>query len=285
MPQDRIVIVALLANEDARRNAKKYLATVTPASFPVILLVEGQELEARDRQRLDHAQHAALLAPVASIAKGWLDELLVIVKQYPDSVVVPGSPNVNGPQRMILEEHQSVRNLKDQGPYAVNIRKHFANITQPIHYATDLVACARGSWVREALDTGGTTSREAFSTLYRDRPLLLAQGAAVFSSEVKSQLIPGAPITSPLVSLCMIVKDEEEVIADALDSALGILFLGERKFGIFIISEGRVIPLLLIALDHLFGIVISTNCWVPRSKGQNCKSLCRGGTAVEYSGL
>ncbi|WP_276961322.1 tetratricopeptide repeat-containing glycosyltransferase family 2 protein [Ferrimicrobium acidiphilum] len=222
MPQDRIVIVALLANEDMRRNAKKYLTTVTPASFPVILLVEGQELEARDRQRLDNAQHAALLAPVASIAKGWLDELLVIVKQYPDSVVVPGSPNVNGPQRMILEEHQSVRNLKDQGPYAVNIRKHFANITQPIHYATDLVACARGSWVREALDTGGTTSREAFSTLYRDRPLLLAQGAAVFSSEVKSQLIPGAPITSPLVSLCMIVKDEEEVIADALDSALGL---------------------------------------------------------------
>ncbi len=222
MPQDRIVIVALLANEDARRNAKKYLATVTPASFPVILLVEGQELEARDRQRLDNAQHAALLAPAASIAKGWLDELLVITEQYPDSVVVPGSPNVNGPQRMVLAEHQSVRLPKDQGPYAMNIRKHFANITQPIHYATDLVACARGSLVREALDTGGTTSREAFSALYRDRPLLLAQGAAVFSSEVKSQLIPGAPITSPLVSLCMIVKDEEEVIADALDSALGL---------------------------------------------------------------
>ncbi|MHB1733760.1 MAG: tetratricopeptide repeat-containing glycosyltransferase family 2 protein [Ferrimicrobium acidiphilum] len=222
MPQDRIVIVALLANEDARRNAKKYLATVTPASFPVILLVEEQELEARDRQRLDHAQHAALLAPAASITKGWLDELLVIAKQYPDSVVVPGSPNVNGPQRMILEEHQSVRNLKDQGPYAVNIRKHFANITQPIHYATDLVACSRGAWVCEALDTGGTSSREAFSALYRDRPLLLAQGAAVFSSEIKSQLIPGAPMASPLVSLCMIVKDEERLIADALDSARGL---------------------------------------------------------------
>jgi glycosyltransferase involved in cell wall biosynthesis len=222
MPKDRIVIVALLANEDARRNAKKYLATVTPASFPVILLVEGQELEARDRQRLDNAQHAALLAPAASITKGWLDELLVIAEQHPDSVVVPGSPNVNGPQRLILEEKQSVRLPKDQGPYAVNIRKHFANITQPINYATDLVACARGSWVREALDTGGTTSREAFSALYRDRPLLLAQGAAVFSSEVKSQLIPGAPITSPLVSLCMIVKDEEALIGDALASAQGL---------------------------------------------------------------
>ncbi|KJE75633.1 glycosyltransferase [Ferrimicrobium acidiphilum] len=222
MPQDRIVIVALLANEDMRRNAKKYLATVTPASFPVILLVEGQELEARDRQRLDNAQHAALLAPAASITKGWLDELLVIAEQHPDSVVVPGSPNVNGPQRLILEEKQSVRYLKDQGPYAVNIRKHFANITQPIHYATDLVACSRGAWVCEALDTGGTSSREAFSALYRDRPLLLAQGAAVFSSEIKSQLIPGAPMASPLVSLCMIVKDEEEVIADALDSARGL---------------------------------------------------------------
>jgi hypothetical protein len=222
MSQDRIVIVALLANEDARRNAKKYLATITPSSFPVILLVEGQELDARDRQRLDNAQHAALLAPAASITKGWLDELLVIAEQHPDSVVVPGSPNVNGPQRLILEEKQSVRLPKDQGPYAVNIRKHFANITQPISYATDLVACARGAWVREALDTGGTTSRETFSALYRDRPLLLAQGAAVFSSEVKSQLIPGAPITSPLVSLCMIVKDEEASIGDALDSAQGL---------------------------------------------------------------
>jgi glycosyltransferase involved in cell wall biosynthesis len=222
MPKDRIVIVALLANEDARRNAKRYIATVTPASFPVILLVEGQELEARDRQRLDNAKHAALLAPASSIAKGWLDELLVVAEQHPDSVVVPGSPNVNGPQRMILGEKQSVRLPKDQGPYALNIRKRFANITQPIHYATDLVACARGSWVREALNTSGTTSREAFSALYHDRPLLLAQGAAVFSSEVKSQLIPGAPITSPLVSLCMIVKDEEEVIGDALDSAQGL---------------------------------------------------------------
>jgi glycosyltransferase involved in cell wall biosynthesis len=129
---------------------------------------------------------------------------------------------VNGPQRLILEENQSVRLPKDQGPYALNIRKHFANITQPIHYATDLVACTRGSWVREALDTGATTSRETFNALYRDRPLLLAQGAAVFSSEAKSQLIPGAPITSPLVSLCMIVKDEEELIADALDSARGL---------------------------------------------------------------
>jgi hypothetical protein len=222
MPQDRIVIVALLANEDMRRNAKRYMAAITPASFPVILLVEGQALEARDRQRLDSAQHVALLAPAASITKGWLDELLVIAEQHPDSVVVPGSPNVNGPQRLILEEKQSVRYPQDQGPYAVNIRKHFANITQPINYATDLVACTRGAWVREALDTGSTSSREAFSALYRDRPLLLAQGAAVFSSEIKSQLIPGAPITSPLVSLCMIVKDEEASIGDALDSAQGL---------------------------------------------------------------
>jgi len=222
MPQDRIVIVALLENESRRRNAKRYIATVTPTSFPVILLVEGQELEARDRQRLDNAKHAALLAPAASITKGWLDELLVIAEQHPDSVVVPGSPNVNGPQRLILEEKQSVRYPNEQGPYAINIRKHFANITQPISYATDLVACARGSWVRQALDAGDTTSHKAFSALYRDRPLLLAQGAAVFSSEAKSQLIPGAPITSPLVSLCMIVKDEEEMIADALDSAQGL---------------------------------------------------------------
>jgi glycosyltransferase involved in cell wall biosynthesis len=222
MPQDRMVIVALLANEDARRNAKKYIATVTPASFPVVLLVAGQKLDDRDRTRLDNAKHAVLLDPAASIARGWLDELIVIAEQNPNSVVVPGSPNVNGPQRFMLEEKQSVRYPQEQGPYAVNIRKHFANITQPIHYATDLVACARGSWVREALDLGLETSREAFTALYRDRPLLLAQGAAVFSSEVKSQLIPGAPITSPLVSLCMIVKDEEASIGDALDSAQGL---------------------------------------------------------------
>ena len=222
MPQDRIVIVALLANEDARRNAKRYLPTVTPASFPVILLIEGQELDARDRQRLDNAKHAALLAPAASITKGWVDELLVIAERHPGSVVVPGSPNVNGPQRLILEEKQSVRLLKDQGSYAFNIRKHFANITQPIGYATDLVACARGSWVREALEKGGTSSQPAFSSLYRNRPLLLAQGGAVFSSEIKSRLIPGAEITSPLVSLCMIVKDEEELIGDALESARGL---------------------------------------------------------------
>jgi glycosyltransferase involved in cell wall biosynthesis len=217
-----MVIVALLANEDARRNAKKYIATVTPASFPVVLLVAGQKLDDRDRTRLDNAKHAVLLDPAASIARGWLDELIVIAEQNPNSVVVPGSPNVNGPQRFMLEEKQSVRYPQEQGPYAVNIRKHFANITQPIHYATDLVACARGSWVREALDLGLETSREAFTALYRDRPLLLAQGAAVFSSEVKSQLIPGAPITSPLVSLCMIVKDEEASIGDALDSAQGL---------------------------------------------------------------
>lgn len=222
MPQDRMVVVALLTDESARRNAKRYIATVTPASFPVILLVEGQQLEDRDRARLDNAKHAALLDPAASISRGWLDELIVIAEQHPDSVVVPGSPNVNGPQRLMLEEKQSVRYPHEQGPYAVNIRKHFANIIQPIHYAVNLAACARGSWIREALEAGGTTSCDVFTTLYRNRPLLLAQGAAIFSSEVKSQLIPGVPITSPLVSLCMIVKDEEDSIGDAIDSAQGL---------------------------------------------------------------
>jgi len=222
--QPTLAIVALLANEEARRRTKRYLATVTPSTFPVVCLVEGASLEPRDRERIERATHAIVVAPVASVAGGWTDELSSIVREYPDVVVVPVSPNVHGPQRTMLETHQKVQAVRDQVVYTNEMRKVFHGVVQPIAYATDLVACAPSKWVLDALDESDvTTSSEVFTRLYCSRPLLLAQGAAVFSSEVKQRLIPGVKPEMPLVSLCMIVKDEEAMLADALDSVRGLV--------------------------------------------------------------
>lgn|GEM_PF-1930631 len=223
MSQPTITIVALLANEEARRRTKRYLATVTPSTFPVVCLVEGQSLDPRDRERIARATHAIVLSPTTSVAGGWTDELCVAVRGQQDAIVVPVSPNVHGPQRTMLETNQKVQAVCDQVIYTNEMRKVFHGVVQPIHYATDLVACAPSEWVLDALgESDVTTSSEVFTRLYRSRPLLLAQGAAVFSSEVKQRLIPGAKPQSPLVSLCMIVKDEEVMLGDALDSVRGL---------------------------------------------------------------
>ncbi len=93
MPQPPIAVVALVSSRDAQRSAKRYLAGVTPASYPVICVLEGESLTARDRERIARADHTVLLSPVTSVVAGWLDELPAIAKDYPD-VVVPISPNV-----------------------------------------------------------------------------------------------------------------------------------------------------------------------------------------------
>jgi glycosyltransferase involved in cell wall biosynthesis len=219
-----LVIVALLANEDARRPTKRYLADVTPSTLPVVCLLQGDALDARDCEKIARASHAIILSPDASVTAGWTDELSSVVSDYPESVIVPVSPNVHGPQRTILEDHQSVRYLKDQMVYANEMRKAFHGIVQPIAYATELVACAPSAWALDALEIPGKTiSKDVFTNLYRSHPLLLAQGSAVFASVVKEQLIPGAEPLSPLVSLCMIVKDEEVMLGDALDSVRGLV--------------------------------------------------------------
>ena len=222
MPPSPVVVVAILANETFRKATKRYLSKVTPSSLPVVCLIEGDELDLRDRAKIENAEHAVVLSPDTSLPSGWIDELMWVAHQYPDHVVVPGSPNVLGPQRFILEEGQSVARQGDQTVYAREHRKAFSRIVEQIHFATDLVAMAPGPWVEAALGSSPATCIDAFKALYKDRPLLLAQGASVFSSVVKQRLIPGAKTTSPLVSLCMIIKDEEEYLGDALHSVEGL---------------------------------------------------------------
>ncbi|WP_298212137.1 glycosyltransferase family 2 protein [Ferrimicrobium sp.] len=216
MIKTRVVVLVLLADERSRRNARRYLSTIVPASYPIILLVEGQQLTSRDLDRLSQADRVLVVSSAASLTPGWLDELLVISGRYPEAVIVPGSPNVNGPQRQVLEESQHIVTLAEQAEYASHMRRAFAGTAQPISYASDLVACAAGAWVQESCTSGPTTSFALFSSLYRHRALVLAQGSIAFSSEVKTKLIPGAPTTTPLLSLCMIVKDEESCLVEAL---------------------------------------------------------------------
>lgn len=220
MPQPSVAVIALLSSQETERPTKRYLGEVTPSSYPVICLVEDGTLSSRDRERIARTDFAVLLSPLASVVAGWLDEITAVAKDHPDAVIVPISPNVNGPQRTILEEGQSVRHLKDQAIYASEMRRVFHGLTQPIAFATDLVACAPSAWVVAALTASSSNdSLDLFSGLFRSRPLLLAQGAAVFASQVKTRLIPGARPKAPLVSLCMIVKDEEVLLPEALESA------------------------------------------------------------------
>lgn len=219
MTKARVAVLVLLADERSHRNARRYLSTIVPASYPVILLLEGRQLAPRDLDRLSQAHRVLVVSSAASLTPGWLDELLVASEYYPEAVIVPGSPNVEGPQRQVLEEGQPIVKLAQQTQYASHMRRTFAGTMQPIAFGSDLVACAPGAWVHESLRAGSTTSFALFSALYRDRSLVLAQGSIAFSSQVKSQLIPGAPVTTPLLSLCMIVKDEESCLAEALISA------------------------------------------------------------------
>ncbi|WP_298212661.1 TPR domain-containing glycosyltransferase [Ferrimicrobium sp.] len=222
MSSSPVVVVAVMTSQTAEKPTKRYLREVTPASFPVVCLTEGSALSPRDRSKIEQAKYAVVLSPDTALVPGWIDELLWASTHYPDHVVVPGSPNVLGPQRFILEENQSVAQRAGQTVYANEHRKAFSHIVEQIQFATDLVAMAPGPWVAQAFEAPPCTSFDAFAALYANHPLLLAQGAASFSSMVKQRLIPGAPTTRPLVSLCMIVKDEEKYLPDALHSAEGL---------------------------------------------------------------
>ncbi len=211
----RVVVVALVTNARLRRQVQRHLSAIVPASFPVVMWVEGEALSERELDRIARSARVVLVSPTASLTRGWLDELLVIADRYPEAIVVPGSPNVHGPQRQVLEENQHVVSPDEQASYAAHMRRWFAGTAQPVGFATDLVACAPAPWALDAITSGPS---RLFTTLYRGRPLVLAQGSIAFSSEVKSTLIAGATVTAPLVSVCMIVKNEQSCLAEALSS-------------------------------------------------------------------
>lgn len=186
----------------------------------LLLALRGQ---VPDLRRVAASRKALLLDPGCWLVPGWSSEATRAAALDDDAVIVPVSPNVHGPQRIFLEDPALLSGPQGQRAFVRQRAARFAGVLEEIDFLVPLVALAQGGAVAEAVRTGDGTAEGAFRALARDRRILAAAGSVVLATEVKDRLLPGRASDAPLVSLCMIVRDEERLIADALRSAAGLV--------------------------------------------------------------
>lgn len=193
------------------------------ATLPPHRLVVATRGASADLRRVAASRLAVLLDSSCWLVPGWCSEATRAAECDGEAVVVPVSPNVHGPQRIFVEDLGALASAAGQRRLSRLRAAGLAGVVEEIEFAVPLAALARGEAVAEALAIGGGAVKETFAALLRDQRILAAAGSVAFAMEVKDRLLPGRALQTPLVSLCMIVRDEERLIAGALRSVAGFV--------------------------------------------------------------
>ncbi|ACU53189.1 glycosyl transferase family 2 [Acidimicrobium ferrooxidans DSM 10331] len=136
-------------------------------------------------------------------------------------VAVPRSPSVVGRGHVLLTTGDDVGTVEGREALAERVSKHFAGLTEDLELVPTLAVAVPGAWAARALDERWTTVHELFARLVDSRPAELAFDAVAVARRPVEGLVPAAPRRRPLVSACMIVRDEAVWLADAIDSLAG----------------------------------------------------------------
>ncbi|MHB8189824.1 MAG: glycosyltransferase [Ferrimicrobium sp.] len=215
------VVVVLVDPSHPRGVVRKATSALTPSSYRVVEWVVGSPAPASVVGIVDRAELVAVVDVHGVVASGWLEALIAA---YNGGAVVSRSPNVCGPQRMVLKEGHHVYSASDQRAFASTQRAVRRGLVTSGTGAADLVALVPTSWLRPLLGLAGLSRLEVFRSLLEGRALRIAHDSIVFSSEVKSTVIPTVLTEGdPLLSACLIAKDEESTIAEAIDSVIEVV--------------------------------------------------------------
>ncbi len=133
--------------------------------------------------------------------------------------VVPRCPNVHGPQRLVLGERDKVATEKERIAFAGRQARNYAGELEGTSFISDLAALVPAGLVTRAAGASYTDTASLFGSLLKDTEAKIAYQAVAFSVQVKERLVPVAPTSDPLVSCCVIAKNEEREIERCIRSA------------------------------------------------------------------
>lgn len=136
-------------------------------------------------------------------------------------VAVPRSPSVVGRGHLLLASSDDVASAEGREVLATRVATHYAGLTEDLEVVPTLVVAVPGAWAASALRDDWTTVQDLFACIVRARPAELAFDAVAVAKRPVEGLVPAAPRRRPLVSACMIVRDEAVWLADAIDSLAG----------------------------------------------------------------
>jgi tetratricopeptide (TPR) repeat protein len=189
-----------------------------PKGFPVMTI--GADEALCDRVSiLARAEWVIVAGPMALGHPGWMYDLLAA--RQDGIAAVPRSPNVSGPQRVITTPYDDLASQEGRRQFVLANRESFSGIVESTRFVSELAALIPGDWFEDP-DIYAVSGGRLLKRLLRTKPVNVAYQSILFSTEVLDNLIPVGHQGAPLVSLCMIVKDEEDSLSRAVDSARAV---------------------------------------------------------------
>lgn len=197
-----------------------------------IRLVDGSAARSRGHELLIGPGDAAGIAAVAR------EEMVVLLAPgailRPESAsrlcraaaasggAVPRSPSVRGRQHYTLAEGDDVTRAEGRARIEARLLARYRGQREQLVAAAPLALALPGAPAAAALAEPWTSAEEVFRRAMAGRRVVLAYDALAVGAAPVATLLPAAPRSGPLVSACLIARDEEVWIADAIASVAGL---------------------------------------------------------------
>ncbi len=160
----------------------------------------------------------------------WLDSLSGALNVLPDNAVVaPRSPSIFGVQRVMMSEGVSLKTKGDLNAYARKFTESRRGYTSPERYVSSMVLHMRTSHLLDVLSNVKSCDKpiDLYLAIEAHSLKFISHDSLVYSLrareiDVERSLSRGLIGYLPLLSACLIVKDEERFIGNAIRSLLPI---------------------------------------------------------------
>ncbi len=141
----------------------------------------------------------------------------------PGRVVVPRCPNVYGPQRLVVGADEDLATEKGRLAFTSRQARAYAGELEGTSFVSDLAALVPAALFSGVAGARYPDTAALFGTLLATAEVRIAYQAVAFSTEIKEKLIPVAPAPDPLVSCCIITKNEERDVEKCIRSVTALV--------------------------------------------------------------
>lgn len=163
-------------------------------------------------------------------ARRWLDNLSDALNSLPaNAVVAPRSPSIFGVQRVMLSEGVTLKTKGDLNAYARKFTESRRGHISSERYVSSMVLHMRTSHLLDVLSSIESCNKlvDLYLAIEEQSLKFISHDSLVYSLQarnvdVERSLSRGLIGYLPLLSACLIVKDEEGLIEDAIRSLLPI---------------------------------------------------------------
>ncbi|SHE50159.1 Glycosyl transferase family 2 [Ferrithrix thermotolerans DSM 19514] len=172
----------------------------------------------------------AVVEDTVIVTRRWLDGLSQGLKAVPfNSLVVPRSPSIHGVQRVLMSEGAQLRSRGDLSRFAKSFSESRKGLISSERYVCSAVLHMRADFLLSLLPNVSqfSSTLELYLAIENKCNKFVVHESIVYSLfarqvEVEREQSQGTLRHLPLLSACMIVKDEEKFIEKAIESLLSV---------------------------------------------------------------